>query len=390
MSKSAAPPWSEEDLFGDKPEAPAFGLRDPKGKKDVSFDSLEDLAGFLAKGKGGLGWVWTPESPYLVAPEEIPELREALETRERLLAGYQLSDAKRNGLIFGALLVWSLAAAASRPGGIGASQSVGLSGLLFLIFALVPWFASRKNLRASTKKTDWEAESAEARFDLWMIREKVRFIWVVLALVTVVGLAQILGDGGIQQSISEAGILKDQVRKGQWWLVFTGAFLHGNALHFLMNASALWYFGKRVEVLARWPHLVIVMLFSIATAGWATVTFLPDIPSVGISGGIAGLLGFLLVFETLHPLLIPRSARYRLLGTLGLMALIGFIAQNFIDNAAHLGGLLGGAIYGLVVFPKTSSPRQPAALLRDRILGGLSLALLTAFAALAIFLMIRA
>ncbi|MGE9266575.1 MAG: rhomboid family intramembrane serine protease, partial [Verrucomicrobiales bacterium] len=91
--------------------------------------------------------------------------------------------------------------------------------------------------------------------------------------------------------------------------------------------------------------------------------------SVGVSGGVAGLLGFLLVFETLHRELVPKNARRRLLATLGLMILIGGLGVRFIDNAAHAGGLLGGMLYAFVVFPKSSSPLRPKPLTRDRVVG---------------------
>ena len=56
------------------------------------------------------------------------------------------------------------------------------------------------------------------------------------------------------------------------------------------------------------------------------------------------MLGFLLVFETLHKRLVPRSARRRLLGALGVTLIIGFIGYQFIDNIAHVGGLLAGML----------------------------------------------
>ena len=106
------------------------------------------------------------------------------------------------------------------------------------------------------------------------------------------------------------------------------------------------------------------------------MTWLPAQTSVGVSGVVCGLLSFLLVFETLHQPLVPRSARRRLLGILVSLVVIGTLGFKFIDNAAHFGGLVAGACYGVIVFPKSASPHRPIILRRDLILGGVSLLLI--------------
>jgi membrane associated rhomboid family serine protease len=167
--------------------------------------------------------------------------------------------------------------------------------------------------------------------------------------------------------------------------LFTAPLLHGNLVHFLMNAAALLYLGKRMEVFARWPHVPLVFLFAACVGGEASARFLTA-PSVGASGGLMGWLGFLLVFEWLHRRLVPRAATRRLLAGVVLTALIGVIGFRFIDNAAHAGGLLAGMLYAVIVFPKSSSPQRPASTVTDRIAGGLAFA---AIAASALFAIVR-
>jgi membrane associated rhomboid family serine protease len=142
-----------------------------------------------------------------------------------------------------------------------------------------------------------------------------------------------------------------------------------------MNASAFLYLGKRLEVFARWPHLVLVFFFSASVGGEASARLL-EAPSVGASGGLMGWLGFLLVFETLHQSLVPRRARRRLAAGVILTALIGLIGYRYIDNAAHAGGLLAGMLYAIIVFPPSSSPVRPRANMTDRIAGASALLIL--------------
>lgn len=386
MSEATQPPWARPNIFGAAPKNSPYGMRSVS-RRDLVFENLEDLQKTIADGKEKLGLVWSPAQPHLVPPEEIEELWPALDTRERLLAGEQAEKGFKGTLLFGAILLWIAFNNWSLLGfGFVRTQAFGLGAILLVIFGLWPWWWGRRSVKKSVAGHDLAAEIPEARFDLWITRQKVHVIWVILALITIVSAAQFLPSDGI----AAAGIIKENVRLGENWRILTGAFLHGMPLHFLMNASALWFFGKRVEILASWPHFLAVLLFSILTAGWATVAFLPSVNSVGISGGIAGLLGFLLVFETLHAKLVPKTARRRLLATLVLMAVIGAIGFQFIDNAAHLGGLLGGMAYAIIVFPKSSSALRPKTLTQDRVLGIASGLVLLSTAVFAIFRIVTA
>jgi membrane associated rhomboid family serine protease len=151
-----------------------------------------------------------------------------------------------------------------------------------------------------------------------------------------------------------------------------------------MNMAALIYLGKRLEVLARWPHLPLVFLFAAVVGGEASARFVTA-TAVGASGGLMGWLGFLIVFESLHGNLIPRPARRRLVAGVLLTGLIGLLGYRYIDNAAHVGGLLAGMAYAVIVFPKSVSPNRPGTTLPDRVAGSAALVVLAAAAGYAVF-----
>ncbi len=171
-----------------------------------------------------------------------------------------------------------------------------------------------------------------------------------------------------ENAVMDAGLVKSAYFGGERWRLFTAPMLHGGFVHFVMNALALLYLGKRLEVFARWPHLPVVFLFSALVGGEASARF-THATSVGASGGLMGWLGFLLVFETLHSRLVPRSAKRRLIGGVMLTAFIGIIGYRFIDNAAHFGGLVAGMIYAAIVFPRSSSVVRPKMTITDRVIG---------------------
>ena len=406
------PAWAREDAF---PEAgPGWGWVDRKGRR-TPCRNFEELSREITKdGIARIDLVWTPEFPSLVLPEEIPALHPAMRAARLRWADWEIGEGKHQMLVFGAAFGVMLILTGFKLSSILSSGPVGLSLLLFLILGFLPWYQGRKRLANARK---WAAEEMTAdapvlRFETWLAIQKGPVTKLLLALLVVTalvqaaveihafnvkndlsglgtlrGLASILlhlgslnGSFGI--TVANAGLTKHDGQVYDWWRLFTAPFLHGHWLHWLMNASALAYLGKRVETFARWPHLALVFLISAWIGGETSARFTTT-SSIGASGGLMGLLGFLLVFETLHRPLVPESARRRLLAGVALTALIGFVFHRFIDNAAHVGGLIAGMVYAAVVFPRSSSPHRPRTTTVDVLLGGAALGLLISAAVLA-------
>ncbi len=156
----------------------------------------------------------------------------------------------------------------------------------------------------------------------------------------------------------------------QWWRFVTPMFLHAGLIHLLVNMYALWNLGPYVEKLygsARFVFFWVVTGIAGVVASYLTVVpqgtslgpigkFLlktQDVPSVGASGALFGLVGVLFVFGIKFRHELPEGFK-RAFGT-GLLPIIllnlfiGYMGQRFIDNAAHLGGLISGAALALVV-----------------------------------------
>lgn len=376
------PVWARDDAF---PKAPAgWGWVDVKGNSHPC-DSPDALITIIQDDRqAGVVLVWTPGREHMILPEEMPDAAAAVLSSRKRRACDDLLDSLGKLRWFGWLLCglalymlyqgWfhapGIAAPAERLGfairRMLNSMSMGITLLMFLIFAFIPWYQARKRLRELAQWTDGNIAEVVTilRFETWLEWQKAPVTRLFLGLIALVGLAQLLpGD-----SLGAAGLVKDRYLHGEWWRLLTAPFLHGNLIHFLMNASALAYLGKRLEVFARWPHVPLVFLFSACLGGEASARFVAA-PSVGASGGLMGWLGFLLVFESLHGRLVPRNAKLRLLAGVLLTGLIGLIGYRFIDNAAHIGGLLAGMLYALIVFPKSASSLRPRSTLTDRIAG---------------------
>lgn len=404
------PAWARVNAF---PEAgPGWGWVDRKRHRS-ECESFEALAKAISEDQSArVDLVWTPESPGLVVPEEVPALHAALKTARIRWAEWEIEEGKRQMKIFGAAFALMVFLNGFKIERILSSGTVGLSALLLFILGVLPWYQGRKRLERARKWAAGEmAEDARAfRFETWLDVQRAPVTRLLLGLMVLAGLCQTFfeiraffdrnalsgistfkgllvvvmklgaldGDGGI--TVRNAGLSKGVLF--EWWRLFTAPFLHGHWLHWLMNASALAYLGKRVETFARWPHLAMVFLVSAWIGGEASARF-TSIPSVGASGGLMGLLGFLLVFETLHRRLVPESSRRRLLAGVAFTAAIGFVFRHFIDNAAHLGGLIAGMVYAALVFPRSSSPHRPRTTTVDVMLGGGAVGLLVSAAVFA-------
>ena len=384
---SEQPAWASPDIYPEKPENAAYGALSRKGRR-CEFESLEALGAHVRGSRESVVAVWTPQREGMVPPEAVKDLLEPLRQRFVDVAEVDASDARRNTLIFSLILLWALYANLANRIVPTESIEVGLAGILLIILGLVPWYDARQ-----ARKSAWELneqrlgeEEQEARFERWLRRERGLCTWIIIVLLVVVGAVQIWVE--MDDSVKAAGLDKARYKSGEFYRLFTAPFLHGHPLHWALNAAGLCYIGRRVEALAGWPHLALVFLVAMVAGGVTTAQLLPDQDSVGASGGLLGLLGFLLVFETLHPLLVPRPTRHRLFAALVLTFLVGFVGYNFIDNYAHGGGLVAGMLYAAIVFPRSRSARRPRANWLDLLFGGGSLVVLSAAALVAVALML--
>jgi membrane associated rhomboid family serine protease len=144
---------------------------------------------------------------------------------------------------------------------------------------------------------------------------------------------------------------------GEWFRLVTPVFIHAGFLHLLSNTYALWAVGPQVEKLYGSARFLLIYLLS--GVGGVTGSFFgqiifsrPDVPSVGASGAIFGLFGVLAVFVYKYRDELPPTFRRALgagvLPVIVINLVIGF-SLPFIDNAAHIGGLITGAVLTLII-----------------------------------------
>jgi rhomboid protease GluP len=157
-----------------------------------------------------------------------------------------------------------------------------------------------------------------------------------------------------------------------WWRLVSSAFLHDptSVYHVLFNGIAMLFIGRLVEQL--YGRLVLLGAFLITAIGgglfWVAASawvpsfpgITPDSISLGASGGIAGLVGLLLMLGRVQgknvPVGITHTVRNYALTVIVLNVVLTFVFGPSLDinNYAHIGGLITGALLGVFIPPLMS------------------------------------
>ena len=143
----------------------------------------------------------------------------------------------------------------------------------------------------------------------------------------------------------------------EYYRLITAAFTHYDFFHFLFNMYALYVIGSQIESFLGKGKYIAIYLFSIITSSLLSLTFLNDnIISLGASGAIFGLFGALLYFGYHYRIYLGSVMRSQIIPIVILNLALGFMITG-VDNAAHIGGLVGGTLITMALGIKYKSNR---------------------------------
>jgi len=172
----------------------------------------------------------------------------------------------------------------------------------------------------------------------------------------------------LQQTVSEdfeahyLALSLDGIKRGFVWQLLSFQFLHAGPMHLILNGFTLWMFGREVEQVLGKARFLTLYFLSGAIGGLFQI--LLSLISQSLFGGwvvgaSAGIFGVVAAFAMLAPdrmltmllfFIIPVNLRAIMLVWLSVaISVFGIIfAKKFGDNvahAAHLGGILTGALF---------------------------------------------
>lgn len=145
------------------------------------------------------------------------------------------------------------------------------------------------------------------------------------------------------------------ILEGEWYRLITSMFLHFGIGHLLNNMVLLLFLGDTLEgMIGKWKYLLIYLgggiignLFSLildCRTGQMAV-------SAGASGAVFAVIGGILVILIRHKGRYYNMTASRVLFMMALSIYYGFQSTG-VDNAAHVGGALGGIFLTLLLYRK--------------------------------------
>jgi rhomboid protease GluP len=182
------------------------------------------------------------------------------------------------------------------------------------------------------------------------------------------------------QVLDKGALIPALVAQGEWWRLLSSMFLHSGAVHLGLNMLSLYFLGSFVEAAFGRGRFLALYLLSGLSGGLAYLYFGGfNVPAVGASGAIFGLLGGVLGYALRRGTFSWQNPLIRqLLILLALNLYIGFSVPN-ISNTAHLGGLAGGFAFGWLVAPSIYSRKKLRAISPIALLLGAEILLLAAW-----------
>lgn len=191
----------------------------------------------------------------------------------------------------------------------------------------------------------------------------------LIGLLVLVFLVETAGDAvDSQHAMVAAGALDAHlVRAGEYWRLLSATLLHGSVDHLIGNAVALLILGMIGEHAFGRRQFLLLYVASAVSGSLLSLLTSPG-PSVGASGAIFGLQGAAIVLFRRHRgRLLVRDRRIGLVLLAWALYSIGSgLLSPWIDNGAHIGGAIGGALVSRHLHPVVLDPMPPAHAARVR------------------------
>lgn len=147
----------------------------------------------------------------------------------------------------------------------------------------------------------------------------------------------------------------------EYYRLFTYMFLHGGISHLANNMLILLFIGDNLErAVGKYKYLIIYfssgVLAGAASIGYNMVKNI-RVVSVGASGAIFGVVGALAYIVIINKGRLEDISTRQIILFVVLSLYGGFTSQG-VDNTAHVGGLIAGALLGVLLYRKRKK-REP-------------------------------
>ena len=229
-----------------------------------------------------------------------------------------------------------------------------LSSIIFFVIALrflYNWIR-QQSILLTHRGSALHNLKAYHQFHIWMGTTRITGIYIMPIILVALYVSQLIY--GFEASVQDYGLVKSAVREqNEYFRLFTSTLLHGSILHIFFNASALMALSGLMLRFVSWAWVFGTYLLSALAGSLASLWLLPEGTSVGASGAILGIFGFVVVLGLRFRHIFPFSFTLNSLFDVAFIAMYGLLGSTIIDNAAHAGGFLMGALLALAVREST-------------------------------------
>lgn len=148
------------------------------------------------------------------------------------------------------------------------------------------------------------------------------------------------------------------LEKGEVYRFISSMFLHFGIAHLFNNMLILWILGGMLENLMGHIRYVLLYFISGILAGIASIgynIFIGETPvCAGASGAVFGVIGALFYVVLIHRGQVQGLSGRQMI-ILVFLSLYGGFTRQGIDNAAHVGGFIGGFLLAVILYRKPKS-----------------------------------
>jgi membrane associated rhomboid family serine protease len=175
--------------------------------------------------------------------------------------------------------------------------------------------------------------------------------YILIAINVAAFLAELGGGAGATTIGTGSTLVRDGavfgpgIEDGEYYRLVTGGFLHAGFLHIALNMFVLYVLGRLLEPAIGTPRFVVLYFTALLAGSFGALLFDPDVPTVGASGAVYGLMGAALVIAR-------RRGAEEIVSSLGIWLAINLVFSftvNGISVGGHLGGLVGGTLAALII-----------------------------------------
>lgn len=151
-------------------------------------------------------------------------------------------------------------------------------------------------------------------------------------------------DGGSQNPftlVKYGAKVNELIVLGDWWRLITPMFVHIGFTHLLFNGLIIYFLGQQLEILIGHTRFFLLYILS-GILGNAASFALNNSISAGASTAVFGMFASTIVLGKMYPYHAAIQRLSRNYFVLIVLNVLMGIFSTTVDNAGHIGGLVGG------------------------------------------------